>query len=166
MDIHTTTRTIPEIEISHTYTVFGATILVSRDRADTPIVTNNALIGILRLDSFFVKAGPFPSFESDQSIRDDAYNPEFATDKTAVMIIKFMKSAAYGMPTLSSTTTNGLSTAPAVCHGRSAARTAIDKTKKTIVLQIIFRIDRGNVFQGFHSHLLRSLQVLFLGRRN
>lgn len=74
------------MEMSQTYTVFGATTLVSSDRADTPIVTNKALIGILRLDNFFVKTGPFPSFESAQSIRDDAYNPEFATDKTAVMI--------------------------------------------------------------------------------
>ena len=40
-------------------------------------------------------------FDKDQSIRVAAYSPEFATERTAVRITKFIISAAYGIPILS-----------------------------------------------------------------
>ena len=69
--------------------------------------------------------------DNDQSIRVAAYSPEFATERTAVRITKFIISAAYGMPILSNTATNGLFVNPASSQGIKATRTKIAKTKKT-----------------------------------
>ena len=59
-----------------------------------------ALRGIPRDDNFFKRLEPF-RFDKDQSIRVAAYSPEFATERTAVRITKFIISAAYGIPILS-----------------------------------------------------------------
>ena len=87
-------------------------------------------------------------FDKDQSMRVATYSPEFATERTAVRITKFIISAAYGIPILSKTATNGLFVSPASSQGIKATRTKIAKTKKNIVRHIIFLIERGKVFAG------------------
>ncbi|MNF18791.1 hypothetical protein D3C80_2231030 [compost metagenome] len=61
-------------------------------------------------------------------MRVEAYRPELPTDRIAVRITKFIRSAAYGMPTMSNTCTNGLSINPACCHGTMADSTMIAST--------------------------------------
>src|SRR5690606_37104765 len=96
----------------------------------------------------FKNAGAISFFDKDQSMRVAAYSPEFATERTAVRITKFIISAAYGIPILSKTATNGLFVSPASSQGIKATRTKIAKTKKNIVRHIIFLIERGKVFAG------------------
>lgn len=73
-------------------------------------------------------------------------------------------SAAYGTPATSNTSTKGLSTRLASCHGSKPTTTDIAKTKKKRVRQIVFLIAFGIVFQDFHFRLKRFRLILFLGR--
>lgn len=115
----------------------------------------------------FVNAGlAIPCFAIAHSIREFAYRPELATDNTAVIITKFIISAAYGTPATSNTSTKGLSTRLASCHGSKPTTTDIAKTKKKRVRQIVFFIAFGIVFQDFHFLLKRFQLILFLGRSN
>ncbi|CKF69485.1 Uncharacterised protein [Streptococcus pneumoniae] len=58
-------------------------------------------------------------------------------------------SAAYGTPATSNTSTNGLSTRLASCHGSKPTTTDIARTKKNSVRQMVFLIALGIVFSGF-----------------
>ncbi|CEY37622.1 Uncharacterised protein [Streptococcus pneumoniae] len=121
---------------------------MNRDNPATAIVTTSAVIGIPRLFTFWKEVGAIPSFASDHSIRVAAYNPEFATDNNAVIITKFIISAAYGIPILSNTTTNGLSITPASFQEINPTKIVIVKMKNNIMRHTVLRIARGIVFSG------------------
>ncbi len=139
----------PAIDNKYMYTVSSARKLVNKDKAATAIVTTSAVIGIPRLFTFWKDFGAIPSFASDHSIRVAAYNPEFATDSNAVIITKFIISAAYGIPILSNTTTNGLSITPASFQEINPTKIVIVKMKNNIMRHTVLRIARGIVFSGF-----------------
>ncbi len=94
------------------------------------------------------QAGSVRSFDNDHSMRPEAYNPEFAAEK-AVRITKLKISAAYGIPTFSNTSTNGLFSTPACCIGISAASTNTVPIKKIISRAMVVRIATGITLRGF-----------------
>ena len=139
----------PAIDNKYMYTVSSARKLVNKDKAATAIsYMTSAVIGIPRLFTFWKDFGAIPSFASDHSIRVAAYNPEFATDSNAVIITKFIISAAYGIPILSNTTTNGLSITPAF-QEINPTKIVIVKMKNNIMRHTVLRIARGIVFLIF-----------------
>ncbi|MNH34290.1 hypothetical protein D3C79_948740 [compost metagenome] len=72
--------------------------------------------------------GAMPVFDMAQRMRVEAYSPELPTERMAVRMTKFIRSAAKGMPTMSNTCTNGLSISPACSNGTMAESTAIAST--------------------------------------
>ena len=146
---HTATTANPEIADSTTNTVSGATTLENSASTPPSILTDSAVSGT----PFFVtrakQAGSVRSFDSDHSMRPEAYSPEFAADRIAVRITKLKISAAYGIPTFSNTSTNGLFSTPACCIGISAASTNTVPIKKIISRAIVVRIATGMTLRGF-----------------
>src|SRR5688500_13265584 len=101
------------MDTSTMYTVSGAIILDNKAKPPPNMLKMIAYIGTPRFDNF-AKIGDIVFLSaSDQSILEDAYRPEFAADKIAVKITKFIISAAYGTPIRSRTATKGLSNTPA-----------------------------------------------------
>ena len=91
---HTATTAKPEIADSATNTVSGATTLENSASTPPSILTDRAVIGTPRLLTLAKQAGSVFSFDSDQSIRPEAYRPELAADRIAVRITKLNMSAA------------------------------------------------------------------------
>lgn len=148
MLIHTTTTASPDMDTSAIYTVPGATILESSASPPPIILRMTAFSGTPCFDNFANKGEMVFLSASDHSIRDDAYNPEFAADKIAVKITKFITSAAYGTPTRSITVTKGLSVTPASDIGSKADSTIIVPMKKITRRNSVVRIAFGIVFSG------------------
>ncbi|EXY05259.1 hypothetical protein BF15_02860 [Bacillus thuringiensis] len=149
IDIQTTTAAIAAIDVKTRKTVSAANTLVSKDRLAKIRLKINAFSGTPFLVNFVNAGLAIPCFAIAHSIRKFAYRPELATDNTAVIITKFIISAAYGTPATSNTSTKGLSTRLASCHGSKPTTTDIAKTKKKRVRQIVFFIAFGIVFSGF-----------------
>lgn len=68
--------------------------LDSKERMPPIILKMSAFKGIPFDVNFASFLGNVRSSERDHSMRDEAYSPEFAADKIAVRMTKFMKSAA------------------------------------------------------------------------
>lgn len=94
MTAHATVVPIPDIANNTTNKVFAATTLVNRDTRANPKLTKIAFIGMFRLFNFPNTFRICPLSLIAKNIREQTYNPEFATDKTAVKITKFMISDA------------------------------------------------------------------------
>ncbi len=146
IDIQTTTAAIAAIDVKTKKTVSAANILVNRDKLAKIRLKINAFNGTPFFVSFVNAGLAIPCFAIAQSIREFAYRPELATDNTAVIITKFIMSAAYGIPATSNTSTNGLSTRLASCHGSKPTTTDMARTKKNSVRQMVFLIAFGIVF--------------------
>ncbi|AMM91653.1 hypothetical protein QUF81_25365 [Peribacillus simplex] len=104
----------PFTESRTTKTVSAETTLVSKDTREKSRLNNTALNGTPREFNF---PNAIPFCESDQSIREQTYNPEFPTESNAVKMTRFIISASNGIPTLSKTAINGLCTTHAFLHG-------------------------------------------------
>ena len=91
---HTATTAKPEIADSATNTVSGATTLENSASTPPSILTDRAVTGTPRLLTLAKQAGSVFSFDSDHSIRPEAYRPELAADRIAVRITKLKISAA------------------------------------------------------------------------
>jgi hypothetical protein len=131
------------------YTVSGAIILEKSAKTPPSILKRTAFNGTPRFVNFANIGEIVFLSESDQSILDEAYSPEFAADKMAVNITKFIISAAYGTPIRSRTATKGLSNTLASETGNNADKTTMVPTKKIINLHNVIRIAFGIVFSGF-----------------
>ncbi|MNL48046.1 hypothetical protein D3C87_1708730 [compost metagenome] len=94
MLIHTATTANPEIADSATNTVSGAITLENSANTPPSIDTEIAVSGTPFLFTRAKQRGSVFSFESDHSMRPDAYSPEFAADRMAVRITKLKMSAA------------------------------------------------------------------------
>ena len=116
---------IPLTDNSTTNNVDSAIKLVSSDKRAKASVTYNAFIGTPRLFNFPNSLCAIPSLDNEYRIRVQANRPVFPTDRMAVNMTKFIMSAAYGIPMISRTVTNGLSRTPACFHGTSADKTKI-----------------------------------------
>lgn len=148
------------------YTVSGAMILENKAKVPPSMLNITAYIGT----PFFVTLAKIGDivflFERDQSILEAAYKPEFAADKIAVKMTKFMISAANGRPIRSRTATKGLFNTPESEAGSSADKTTIVPTKKRINLHNVVRIAMGIVFQALPFLRLQPLLIPFPNRQN
>ena len=73
-------------------------MLESKAKTPPSILKSKAKTGIPRLLVLAMTAGIVPSLANDHNIRVDAYKPELAAEIIAVRTTKFIKSAAYGIP--------------------------------------------------------------------
>lgn len=108
MAIQTMTTASPDTETRTIYTVCAGITLDIRDKIPPKMLKTNATIGIPLLFNFPKDLPIIPSFDRDHNMRVAQYSPEFAQDKIAVKITKFMIVPEYGMPILLSTVTYGL----------------------------------------------------------
>ena len=88
-----------------------------------PTTANIGTPFLLTLENSF---GASPFCASENNMRELVYNPEFKQDSNAMRITIFMIRAAEGIPSISSTATNGLFSKEAEFHGNSVTRMAMD----------------------------------------
>ncbi|MFP3512900.1 hypothetical protein SB775_25485 [Peribacillus sp. SIMBA_075] len=88
----------PFTESRTTKTVSAETTLVSKNTREKSRLKNTALNGTPREFNFPNTEGAILFCESDQSIREQTYNPEFPTESNAVKMTRFIISAANGIP--------------------------------------------------------------------
>ena len=132
-----------------TNTVSGATTLENNASTPPSMETESAVSGTPFLLTRAKQRGSVFSLDRDHSIRPEAYRPEFAAERIAVRITKLKISAAYGMPTFSNTSTNGLFSTPACCIGINAASTNTVPIKKMMSRAMVVRIATGITLCGF-----------------
>src|SRR5262245_52301122 len=86
----------------------GHSALTSAAAPSPTLDTSSAWSGAPRPDTLPSEAGTKPARASENSVRDIRYRLAFALDRAALITTKFITPAAAGMPSLTSTVTNGL----------------------------------------------------------
>ncbi|MCY1445271.1 hypothetical protein D9M71_617800 [compost metagenome] len=94
MTIQVTVPDMPLTAISTMNRVSAATMLVSSDSSAKHRVISRAYSGTPRALSLDRPLGAMPVFDIAQRMRVEAYRPELPTDRIAVRMTKFIRSAA------------------------------------------------------------------------